>query len=243
MISHYSGGIALVTGASRGIGRAIARMLCIEGMKVDTVARDVAALERLRDECLGHRGEIRPRICDLSDHQQIETLTGGLDTPSVIVNAAGWAAPRTPIAHSAQADSKRTLEVCLYAPVAIIQGMLPGMLAAERAGAIIQILSPAARRGRAGEAAYAAAKAGLRGFTQALRAELHTTEIKVVALYPGHVDTDLIPANRKVDRSRFLQPLDVADAVRFCLATSPRCCPEELVIEPQMNPFRSNIIN
>lgn len=243
MISHYSGGSALVTGASRGIGRAIAVMLCAEGMKVDAVARDGSALEKVRDDCQEHPGEIRPRICDLSDDHQIETLTADLDTPSVVVNAAGWAAPRTTIAHSSLADTKRTLEVCLHAPMAIIREMLPAMLSAETAGAIVQILSPAARRGRAGEAAYAAAKSGLRGFTESLRAELRTTQVKVISLYPGYVDTDLIPANRKVDRSRFLQPADVADAVRFCLATSPRCCPEELVIEPQINPFRSKKID
>ncbi len=243
MISHYPGGSALVTGASRGIGRAIAVMLCEEGLRVDAVARDRAALEQLRDDCRAHPGEIRPRVCNLSDDHQIETLTADLDTPSVIVNAAGWAAPRTAIAHSNLADTKRTLEVCLHAPMAIIRTMLPAMLSAERAAAVVQILSPAARRGRAGEGAYAAAKSGLRGFTESLRAELHTSQIKVISIYPGYVDTDLIPANRKVDRSRFLQPVDVADAVRFCLATSPRCCPEELVIEPQMNPFGSRKID
>ncbi len=238
MTSGFAAKNALVTGASRGIGRAIALTLCENGMNVHALARDRAALEQLAKAAASHPGRIHRVPCDLLDRPELERVIGEIPTPAVIVNAAGWAPPRTPIRNSTSADWNSTLEVCLHAPMRIIKGVLPRMLDADAPGAIVQILSPAARRGRAGEAAYAAAKAGLRGFTEALRDELRGTEIKVVSIYPGHVDTDLIPPNRKVDRSRFLQPRDVAEAVLYCLNTPTHCCPEELVLDPQHDPFR-----
>jgi short-subunit dehydrogenase len=113
--------------------------------------------------------------------------------------------------------------------------VLPDMLAHGR-GAIINIVSIAGKQGRAGEAAYAAAKFGLRGFTQSLFAEIRDHGIKVTAICPGVVDTDLIPLNRRVDRTKFLQPSDIAEAVCDVLASPLRACPTEVMLEPQHDP-------
>ena len=115
--------------------------------------------------------------------------------------------------------------------------LLPDMLA-HRSGAIVNIASTAARAARAGEAAYAAAKAGLLAFSRALFAEVRDNGVKVVAVCPGYVDTDFIPPNRRVDRSKFLQPDDVAEAIVHVIATAPHACPTDVVLEPQFNPER-----
>jgi 3-oxoacyl-[acyl-carrier protein] reductase len=206
-------------------------------MLVDAVARDRSALEQLASEA-EPPGAISPQRCDLSDAAQVGRLAGLVETPAVLVNAAGWAPPRNSIEHGRTEDWDRTLDVCLRAPMELVRRTLPAMLSTRVPGAIVQISSPAARRGRAGEAAYAAAKAGLRGFTESLRDELRGTEIKVISIVPGYVDTDLIPPNRKADRRRFLSPEDVAEAVVYCLDTSSRCCPEEVVLDPQHDPLR-----
>ncbi len=228
---------ALVTGASRGIGRATALALSARGMRVHALARDRRALEDLSREGRETPGSISALPCDLTDAEEIASALGALPVAHVVVNAAGWAPPRTDVEHSRAEDWQRTLQVCLHAPMSIVHQLLPGMLSAGEGGTIVQVLSAAARRGRAGEAAYAAAKAGLRAFTQSLRDELRNTDVKVAAILPGYVDTDLIPPNRKVDRNRFLQPEDVATAVLYCLDTPRRACPEEVVIEPQRDPF------
>lgn len=228
---------ALVTGASRGIGRAIALALVRAGMLVDAVARDRSALDQLARES-DATGAISPRPCDLSDLSQIGGLVDQIQTPAVLINAAGWAAPRHPIERARPEDWERTLDICLRAPMELVRRTLPAMLRAGSPAAIVQISSPAARHGRAGEAAYAAAKAGLRGFTQSLRDELRGSNVKVISIAPGLVDTDLIPPNRKVDRRRFLSPQDVAEAVVYCLGTSARCCPEEVVLDPQHDPWQ-----
>jgi len=117
----------------------------------------------------------------------------------------------------------------------LVRLVLPDMLA-HGYGTIVNIASIAAKRGRAGEAAYAAAKFGLIGFTQSLFAEVRDHGIKVVAICPGLVDTDLIPQNKRVDRAKFLQPSDIADAVFDVLASPVRACPTEIVLEPQYDP-------
>jgi 3-oxoacyl-[acyl-carrier protein] reductase len=116
--------------------------------------------------------------------------------------------------------------------------VLPDMLAHNQ-GAIINIASIAGKRGRSGEASYAAAKFGLLGFTQSLYDEVRQHGIKVAAICPGLVDTDLIPDNKKVDRAKFLQPDDVADAVQQILTSPIRACPTEIVLEPQFDPERN----
>ncbi len=236
-LSEFRGKTALVTGASRGIGRAVAANLSAAGIDVLAVARDLSALISLKRQTAAHPGAIKPCACDITDARDLESLLEDLNHVSVLVNAAGWASPRTSIQHSDPADWSRTLAVCLHSPMRIVQILLPRMLASDTPAAIFQILSPAARRGLAGEAAYAAAKAGLRGFTESLRDELRDSAIKVVSIYPGYVDTDFVPANRRADRSRFLQPDDVARAVVQCLDTPAHCCPTELVLEPQRDPL------
>jgi 3-oxoacyl-[acyl-carrier protein] reductase len=113
--------------------------------------------------------------------------------------------------------------------------VLPDMLA-HGSGAIVNISSIASKRGRAGEAAYAAAKFGLLGFTQSLYEEVREHGIKVTAVCPGLVDTDFIPPNRSVDRTKFIRPGDVADVIVQILTTPLGVCPTEIVIEPQFNP-------
>jgi short-subunit dehydrogenase len=115
--------------------------------------------------------------------------------------------------------------------------LLPEMLA-HRRGAIVNVASIAARTARAGEAAYAAAKAGLVAFTHALFAEVRDSGIKVVAVCPGYVDTAFIPPNRRIDRSKFLHPEDVAGAIFQVLTCAPRACPTEVIVEPQFDPER-----
>jgi NAD(P)-dependent dehydrogenase (short-subunit alcohol dehydrogenase family) len=133
------------------------------------------------------------------------------------------------------ADWDRTLATCLRAPMVLTRLVLPDMLAHGR-GAIVNIASIAGKKGRGGEAAYAAAKFGLLGFTQSLFDEVRDHGIKVVAICPGLVDTDLIPPNKRVDRSKFLPPADIAQVVHDVITAPPSACATEIVLEPQFDP-------
>ena len=231
--------IALITGAGRGIGRATALRLARAGCDVALVARTQSELESVAAEAeqSGVRALVLP--ADITDDAQVEALVQRalveLGSISILVNNAGVAPPRTLHGKAAVAEWDRMLATCLRAPMVLSRLLLPDMLVHKR-GAIINIASVAGRGAHPGEAAYAAAKAGLIAFSHALFAEVRNSGIRVVAVCPGYVDTALIPQNRRVDREKFLRPDDVADTILHLLALSPHACPTEVLIEPQFDP-------
>ena len=109
----------------------------------------------------------------------------------------------------------------------------------RRQGAIINMCSLAGTAGKAGEAAYAAAKFGIRGFTQSVFDEVHEYGIKVSNICPGYVDTAMIPSNRRLDRAKMIRPEDVAEAVYSVVTSSARVCPLEIVLQPQYDPLKT----
>ncbi|MGH7789048.1 MAG: SDR family oxidoreductase, partial [Candidatus Binatia bacterium] len=219
--------VALVTGAGRGIGRAIAVRLARAGCRVAALARTESELAETVAEA-GADPATRPVLALSADvthdaelEQAVRFVIERLGRITVLVNNAGFAPPRTPVVKTSLADWDRTLATCLRAPMVLTRLVLPDMLAHGR-GAIVNIASIAGKQGRAGEAAYAAAKFGLLGFTQSLFDEVREHGIKVAAICPGVVDTDLIPPNKRVDRAKFLQPADIAEIVHQVLASPAR---------------------
>lgn len=232
--------VALVTGASRGIGQAIAVRLARAGATLVLAARTAPALAEVEETIRTMGTEALAVPVDLTDDQQVEmlmhtTLTrfGHID---LLVNNAGGGPPRTPIIKARLADWEWTLRLNLWAAMVLSKLALPSMIA-RRSGTIVNLCSLAGLSGKAGEAAYAAAKFALRGFSQSLFEEVREYGIKVAVICPGYVDTPLIPPNRRVDRNKMLHPDDVAEAVYNVAVASPRCCPLEVVLHPQHDPF------
>jgi len=233
--------VAIVTGGGRGIGRAIALALAREGYSLCIAARTREELEETRRLSGLPIERALIVLVDFADEESAEALIettldlfGRLD---VLVNNAGWAPPRTPLTKMRASDADRILAVNLRAPIALSR--IAAIWMAERgSGAIINIASSAARNLAAGEAIYAAAKAGLVAFTHAAFAELGDRGIKVSVIIPGLVDTALIPNNKRLDRELMLSPDDVADAVLNIVRSPARVCPVELVLEPQRRPER-----
>jgi NADP-dependent 3-hydroxy acid dehydrogenase YdfG len=221
-----AGRTALVTGASRGIGAAIARRLARDGARVALIARSELALVRLAGE-LGI-GAVAA-ACDLhlpgaADVVQAALDDLGADPPDILVINAGafLIAP----AHETSVDVFReTLEINLTAPFAFVRTFLPEMRR-RGAGHIVTVGSIADRTTFPGNAAYAASKHGLRALHEVLRAELLASGIRVSLVSPGPVDTELWdsvdPDGREgfTPRARMLTPDAVADAVRY-VVTAP----------------------
>jgi NAD(P)-dependent dehydrogenase (short-subunit alcohol dehydrogenase family) len=234
--------VAIVTGAGRGIGRAIALALASEGYSLCIASRTREELEETR-----RLSGLPPEralivLIDLNDDESgeavVETtldLFGRLD---VLVNNAGWAPPRTMITKMRPSDVEQIIAVNLRAPIAFTK-MAAISMAERGGGAIINIASSAARNLAAGEAVYAAAKAGLIAFTHAAFAELGDQGVKVAVVIPGLVDTALIPNNKRLDRELMLTPDDVAAAVVDIVKSPARVCPIEITLHPQRRPERA----
>jgi NADP-dependent 3-hydroxy acid dehydrogenase YdfG len=237
-----AGRVALITGASRGIGKATALRLAQAGAAIVLAARTVAALDEVADTIRALGREALALPTDVTDNQQLEALVatthahfGRID---MLVNNAGGGPPRTSIQKARVADWEWTLRVNLWATMLLTKLVLPFMIE-RRSGVIVNICSQAGLSGKAGEAAYAAAKFGVRGFTQALFDEVRPYDIKVSAIHPGYVDTTMIPPNRRLERAKMLKAEDVAEAV-YQVATSSRwTCPVEIILQPQQDPLKT----
>lgn len=229
--------VALVTGAGRGIGRAVALRLAGSGCRVAVLAHTgteladtvgAAAVDPAATPLLAVPADITD---DIALEHAVRVIMERLGRITVLVNSSGFAPLRETVLKTSLADWDRTLATCLRAPMVLTRLVLPDMLAHGR-GTIVNVASIAAKQGRAGEAAYAAAKFGLLGFTQSLAAEVRDHGITVAAIVPRLPAIDQTASDASSDWAT-LRPADVADAVLNLLRNPTRDCRTEIVLDPQ----------
>ena len=233
------GKVALVTGAGRGIGKAISLMLAQSGCRMILAARSRAQLEEVQSEIHARGGEALAVPTDLTSDEEIQRLIETAQTwgaVDILINNAGWG-KRAPVVKGNVEDWDRTFDVNLRAPMILAKHLVPAMIA-KGEGAVINIGSVSGKTGEANGAAYAASKFGLIGFTQSLCEEVREHGIKVSVILPGYVDTPLIPPNRQLDRSKMIQADDIAQAVHYVLTSPATSCPVEITVRPQRTPYR-----
>jgi short-subunit dehydrogenase len=234
---------AIVTGAGRGIGRAVATELARAGFALCLAARTRDQLDETRALTGLAPGRSLIVLIDLASEDAPENLFGAamdyFGRLDVLVNNAGWAPARTPLMKVNAADQDRMLAVNLRAPIGLARLAATQMARQPEGGVIVNVASSAARTTPAGEAIYAAAKAGLIAFTHACFAEFRQHNVRTSVIIPGLTDTALIPQNKHLNRSLMLKPEDVAAAVIGIVNASTAVCPVEVVLEPSRDPMRS----
>lgn len=236
-MTNLQGKVALVTGAGRGIGKAIAVSLAKSGCRLILAAR---TREQLDDVAKTIGNEAVVIQTDLTRDDELDRLVeqssktwGSVD---ILINNAGWG-KRAPVIRANVEDWDQTLRLNLRAPMILAQKLVPGMIA-KGEGAVINIGSVSGKSGEANGAAYSASKFGLIGFTQSLYEEVREYGIKVAVILPGYVDTPMIPPVKNLDRSKMIQAADVAQAVLYILNAPSTSCPVEITIRPQRAPHR-----
>jgi len=217
----------LITGASRGIGRAIALLFAAHGAHVLATARDSEKLQKISDSFL---------CKDLLKDEDIHNVaTWAVDKDvDILINNAGCGFKGAFHKISIE-DMDRVLQINQRAPMLLTKLLLPHFLK-KQSGTIINIASIAGKMGIAHSATYCASKHAIIGFTHALFEEVREKNIKVAAICPGYVDTELIPETKKINRSKMIRPEDIAKACLFIATSSKESCPIEMIIRPQLNP-------
>jgi len=232
-MGHLDGQTALVTGASRGIGRAIAVALAREGASVALTARTADDLQVTAEAC-AEAGAAATSVhaLDLHDQRAVDTLCdallqkhGGVD---VLVNNAGVLVAGTALEGDPD-DWERALVLNVAAPMRLTRRLAPGMVDRER-GTIVNLGSIAAIEGMTGAGAYATTKHALRGWSRSSYQRLRSAGVKVVLVNPAFVDTEMTAGVQNADRTRMLHVDDIAEAVMLAVRTSPACCPEEITL-------------
>jgi 2-deoxy-D-gluconate 3-dehydrogenase len=233
--------VAIVTGAGRGIGRAVALALARAGYSLCLAARSRDELEETRSQSGLPVERALIVLVDLTTEDAPDLLIGAaLDCygrVDVLVNNAGWAPPRTPLLKMRPADMDRMIAINLRAPIALTR-LAAAAMSPRGIGTIVNVASSAALKAPAGEAVYAATKAALIAFTRAAFHEMRQSGLKLSVIVPGLVDTALIPNNKRLDRAAMLSADDVAHAVMQIVNSPAGACPVETIIEPQIDPER-----
>jgi NAD(P)-dependent dehydrogenase (short-subunit alcohol dehydrogenase family) len=239
-VSALAGRVAVVTGASRGIGRAIAEALEGAGAQVVRVARTPSPERPLdglrRTGGVDRRIELIADIAEESDVGRVaDTILTTVGPPDILVNNAGIFLLK-PIAETTAVEFRRQLEVNVLGAFIVARAFVPAM--AKRGGHVVTIGSVADHVAFPGNAAYAASKFGLRGLHETLKAEFAGRGLRFTLISPGPTDTTLwdpVDPDRRSDlpdRAAMLQPADVADAVLFAVTRPPRATIELLRVMP-----------
>ena len=235
-ISPLAGKTALVTGASRGIGRAIALRLSELGARLLLVARDEAALAAVQQQ-IAHQGETAEIFsCDLASTSEISTLAARIEAAGgceILVNCAGISRIGKPLHEMPVEDFDAILATNLRAPYLLMRAVVPQMIA-RGSGYIVNISSLAGQGPLANGAAYAASKWALNGLTYSAAEELRTHNIRVSVVAPGSVNTGFGGAGK--DRAKMLQPEDVAGVVAMLVTQPPQSFISEVRMRPTQKP-------
>ncbi|MGA9389376.1 MAG: 3-oxoacyl-[acyl-carrier-protein] reductase [Candidatus Sulfotelmatobacter sp.] len=221
-----SGRVALITGASQGIGRACALKLASDGAAVAVAARNQEKLKELVREISAGGGKAVPCILDVTDEEQVKASIKGAIAEfgkiDILVNNAGITRDQL-VMRMKRADWDAVLQTNLTSAYLCIQQVTTSMLK-QRWGRIINISSVFGQMGQAGQANYAASKAGLIGLTMAVARELGSRNITCNAVAPGFIETAMTEvlgeefkqnAAKEIPLGRVGSPADVANAVAF----------------------------
>ena len=236
---NLSGHVAVVTGASRGIGKAIASRLAQLGAAVSLCARNARALERTAAELSANGATVRSQAVDVTNARDvasfIEATEKELGPITILVNNAGIGGPGFgPVHEKSEDDWQRVLDTNLKSVFLVSKAVAPSMIARGR-GDIVNISSLAGKNTFAGGGIYCASKWGLQGLAGCMAEDLRAFGIRVSLVCPGSVATEFSGRGLK-DPTKVLTPEDVAHAVSLIVLQGPQSFLSEVHLRPVAKP-------
>jgi 3-oxoacyl-[acyl-carrier protein] reductase len=239
-MKSLEGKVALVTGASKGIGFSVAQRLLQMGAKVLVCGRDEVSLDDATSR-LAALGTVSGVVCDVRDERQVRELFtecagrfGGVD---ILINNAGFGIFGKTVEEMTPEEFRSIIETNLIGVFYACHESIP-LMRKRGGGYIINISSLAGQNAHPRMAAYNASKFGLNGFTEALMQEVRPEGIKVTAICPGSVNTFFggdVPSD---DKAWQIQPEDIADIVQDLLEMNPRTLPSKIEVRPSNPPVK-----
>ena len=233
-----AGQVAVVTGAGRGIGAAIARKLAALGATSVLCGRTKTALDATAQSILDAGGKTEVIPCDVTVLHQLEYAATRVESTfrrvDILVNNAGIGGFKDPIHTLLPEEWDRILNTNLRGVYYAIRAFVPLMIQSY-SGHIINISSLAGKNALPNGAAYAASKWGLNGLTYSVAEELRSHNIRVSVICPGSTETDLSPHAGK-DPNKMLQPTDIAHAVAMLVTQAPQSFVSEILLRPTQKP-------
>jgi NAD(P)-dependent dehydrogenase (short-subunit alcohol dehydrogenase family) len=237
MATDLSNKTAVVTGGTKGIGRAIAKSLIDAGANVVITARNHDEITNAVSELNRRsRGSAVGHVCDVRDYDQVKSLFANLNALDILINNAGVGI-FAPVESMSVEDFRTVLETNVFGVFYCCHEAIP-MMKQRGGGYIINISSLAGANPHPKMAAYNASKFGLNGFSEALMQEVRHDGIKVSYIMPGSVNTEFGGDEPSDEKSWQLQPSDIAEVVMDLLAHTNRALPSRVEIRPSRPPKR-----
>jgi NAD(P)-dependent dehydrogenase (short-subunit alcohol dehydrogenase family) len=237
-MSDLQGKVAVITGAGRGIGAAMAARLAQMGAAVVLCGRTAGPLRTTVDAISKTGGRAEAGECDVTNLRSVEALAAKVDQTfgriDILVNNAGVGGFGGPLHQLPPESWDQVLNTNLRGVYYCMRAFAPMMIRA-RDGHIVNISSLAGKNALPNGAAYAASKWGLNGLTYSVAEELRVHNIRVSVVCPGSVDTDLNPHAGK-DHSKMLRPEDVAHVVAALVTQAPQSFVSEVLLRPTQKP-------
>ncbi|MBD3887257.1 SDR family NAD(P)-dependent oxidoreductase [Phormidium tenue FACHB-886] len=244
MSKKLDGKVAIITGASSGIGKATAIALAEEGAYVAIAARRGDRLNELAQQIEASGGKALPIVTDVTDEAQVNDLiqktNAVLGRIDILVNNAGIGALGT-IEEGDPAEWRRQFDLNVLGLLYATHAVLP-IFKAQGVGHVVNLSSVAGRTARAGVGVYNATKWGVNALSEALRQEVHKHNIRVTIIEPGLVATEFVdnitdPVAKQTIEARFkaitpLQPEDIAGAIAYAVTQPPHVNVNEILIRP-----------
>jgi 3-oxoacyl-[acyl-carrier protein] reductase len=236
--------IALVVGAGRGVGQAIALKLAEQQVNLGLMARTASQLENTASLCRQKGGQAQTIPVDVTQSTALADAfnhfvdqQGGLDI-LVLCQAILY---RSNLASDQQDQWRQVMETNLLSHMHLTRMALPYLLKEpnnQRKRAIIYISSIAGKQASAGISAYCASKFGLLGLAYSIFEEVRESGLKVSVICPGYINTDMVSAETHLNRDKMIQSEDIAEVVNQVIHTANTYCPVEIVVKPQRSPLK-----
>lgn len=244
MVSKLEGKVAIITGASSGIGEATAIALAAEGAKIVIAARRVERLEAVAKQIIDHGGQALSIVSDITDEAQAKNVIQKAHTEfghiDILVNNAGISFPGR-IENADPSNWRKMIDINVLALMYTTHIALP-IFKAQKSGHIVNISSVAGRIARAGMAGYNVTKWGVNAFSEALRQEVYQDNIRVTIIEPGLVETEIdqhitdVVAKQEIEaRRKAITPLqseDIAAAIVYAVSQPQHVNVNEILIRP-----------
>jgi 3-oxoacyl-[acyl-carrier protein] reductase len=234
-ITPLSGQVAVVTGAGRGIGAAIAHKLAAMGATVVLCGRTLKLLETTASALAGKAEAI---ACDVTDLKSVQALAASVAQKfgriDILINNAGVGSFAGPLHEMTPEVWEKVLNTNLRGVFYCVRSFAPAMIKAGT-GHIVNISSLAGKNALPNGAAYAASKWGLNGLSYSIAEELRGHGVRVSVVCPGSVDTELSPHTGK-DPNKMLKPDDVAHVVAMLVTQAPQSFASEVLLRPAQKP-------
>jgi NAD(P)-dependent dehydrogenase (short-subunit alcohol dehydrogenase family) len=233
-----SGQVAVVTGAGRGIGAAIATSLARLGAHAVLCGRTVSAIQATAAAIASEGGSSTAVECDVTDLRSVESMAARIEDLfgrlDILVNNAGVGGGNSPLHELAPEVWQQVMNTNLRGVYYCIRSLAPVMIR-RRSGHIVNVSSLAGKNPLPNGAAYSASKWGLNGLTYSVAEELRVHNIRVSVICPGSVHTEFSPHAGK-NPDKMLQPGDVAHAVAMIVTQAPQSFASEILLRPTQKP-------